>query len=439
MKKVPYHLVIFLTALLLFFPMRTGAADFPKADSLSSTYIAVYNVQNGHVVFAKDADSRIAPSSTAKIMTGILALESFGNRLDTKITVTAAALRGLEGSTVLGLKSGEEISVRDLLYAMLVAGANDAANVLAIEVAGGILPFVSMMNEKAAALGAENTLYLNATGLDNDSAYTTAADTAKIAAYAYRNPTFMEMCNARTYTVSATNKNEEVTVYTRNLLLSTQYGYYDANAQGMITGYTERAGYCTVSIHDNGAFPYVCVAMGAQKDADGTIGSYRDVKNLLNWATGNFIDRKILDKAKIITELPVRAGSGADHVLIVPEDSLYAFLDIDADLSQIKLIPELETKKLSAPVEKGEKVGTLTLQLDGEVIGSVALVAKSGVKKSSWINFWDTVGKILSGKPFLIALGVLIGCFFIFTTGRYFAIYKKANSGSHHKNNRRNP
>ena len=113
--------VALIMLIFVSFSVPAGAEDYPKADDISSRYVAVYNVRNGRLVFSKDADSRTAPGSTVKIMTGILALEHFEGRLDTVVTVSAAALRGLEGSSVLGLKTGEEIPVQDLLYALLLS------------------------------------------------------------------------------------------------------------------------------------------------------------------------------------------------------------------------------------------------------------------------------------------------------------------------------
>lgn len=415
-------------------PIR--AKNYENVDSISSEYVAVYNVRNGIFVYSKAADERTAPGATAKMMTGILALEYFEGRLDTVVTVTAGALRGLEGSSVLGLKAGENIPVRDLLYALLVAGANDAANVLAIAVSGSIADFVSEMNAKAAELGAVDTFYLNATGLDNGTAYTTAADTAKIAAYAYDNPTFMQMCSSRSYTVAATNQNEAVTVYTKNMLLSTQSEYYCRDAKGMSSGYTDTAGYCIVSAMDKGAYPYICVSMGSVKNAAGKIGGYTDTENLLTWASGNFTELKFLDKSEIICEIPVRAGRGTDYVLVVPEESVYAFLDLDTDLSGIKLSPSLDYDSLKAPFEKGTSVGTILILLDGEPCGSTKLVTKSSVRKSAWLGFWDSIGDILKSKIFLFSVIILLLTFFIFTIGRYFFIYKKAKQKSGHKNDR---
>ncbi len=399
--------IVCLTLLFcLLFPLSVSAADFSQEDTLVSPHIAVYNVENGYFVYRKAAEEKTLPSSSAKIMTGILALEHFEGRLDTKVTVTSAALRGLEGSAVLNLKAEEEISVRDLLYAMLVAGMNDAANVLAIEVSGSIQNFVSLMNRRAKELGAQSTLYLNPTGFDNASAYTTAEDTARIAAHAFQNETFMQMSSLRAYTVSATNMHGAVTVYTRNSLISTQSEYFYANAEGISAGYTEMGGYAIVSASSAGTYPYVCVVMGGERSADGKIGSYNDVKKLLSWADDNFLERKLLDSSRIVAELPVLAGR-SDHVLVVPDSSVYAFLDADTDLSQLTYSVELDYDTLTAPVKKDRIVGSIMLILDGEPITSTMLVTKTDVKKSAGGAFLLTLSRIVTHPVFLIAVIVL--------------------------------
>ncbi len=432
MKKI---LVICLCSLLLvtMLPLSVLAAPYEEEDALASPYIAVYNAETDIFVYTKGAEKKILPASTAKIMTGILALEHFEGRLDTKVTVTTPALRGLEGSAVLNLKAGEEIAVRDLLYAMLVAGMNDAANVLAIEVSGSILSFVSLMNEKAKELGAEQTLYLNPTGFDTASAYTTAADTARIAAYAYQNKTFMAMCSARAYTVPATNMHGAVTVYTRNSLLTTQSEYYYKNAEGISSGYTETGGYAVVTASSQGAYPYICVAMGAGKNEAGKIGAYQDVKKLLSWAGNTFLERKLLDPSRILAELPVLAGK-QDHVLIVPQTTVYSFLDVDIDLSKVTYSVELDYEELTAPVKKDAIVGSILVILDGEPIGTTHLVTKTEVRKSASGAFLLTLKRIVTHPGFIlfVILLLLLSAFFIYR--KYFYIGKPRG---HHKNDRK--
>ncbi|MBQ9748921.1 MAG: D-alanyl-D-alanine carboxypeptidase [Clostridia bacterium] len=422
MKKV---LCLFLTlALCLSLPLVVHAKAFDAEETLHAPYIAVYNTENGHFVYRKNADEKTLPSSSAKIMTGILALEHFEGRLDTKVTVTSAALRGLEGSAVLNLKAEEEIPVRDLLYAMLVAGMNDAANVLAIEVGGSIQNFVTMMNRRAAELGAENTLYLNPTGFDNASAYTTAEDTARIAAHAYKNATFMQMCSARAYTVPATNMHAAVTVYTRNSLVSTQSEYFYKEADGISSGRTEMGGYAIISASDAGNYPYVCVAMG------GDVESYTDVKKLLAWADNNFLEQKLLDPSKIVAELPVLAGR-SDHVLIVPQAPVYVFLDGDTDLGLLTYSAELNCDELTAPVKKGGIVGTITLILDGEPIASTHLVTKTEVRKSAGGALLLSLKRTVTHPVFIIAV-ILLMLLTALTLYKKYFIYHHKKGRNHH-------
>ena len=226
--------------------MTLHAQDYQNEDSLTSTNVAVFNTDKGFLVYGKSEHEKIAPGSSTKIMTAILALEYFEGRLDTVLTVTAGALRGLEGSAVLSLKADEQITVIDLIHATLVAGMNDAANVLAIAIGGSITGFTALMNSKAKELGAFNTMYLNATGLTSSS-YTTAYDIAKIAAYAYENTLFMEICSKRAYQVSATNLHDAVTIYTKNSFLTPQSDYYYKYAEGFCTSYSNADGAQLVS------------------------------------------------------------------------------------------------------------------------------------------------------------------------------------------------
>ncbi|MBQ8495896.1 MAG: D-alanyl-D-alanine carboxypeptidase [Clostridia bacterium] len=393
--------------MLLVLPFSVHAKDYPNEDSLDSKQVAVINADNGFLVYTKNADERIPTGAATKIMTAILALEYYEGRLDTPVTVPASATRGLEGSAVLNLKADEHIPAIDLIHATLVAGMNDAANTLAIAVGGNLKDFVTMMNEKAKEIGAQDTLYLNATGLSS-SAYTTVADLALIARYAYEDPLFMEISSKRFYQVAATDKNPAVTIYAKNPLITTQSKYYYSYAQGMTAGYSSEDGAQIISAVSYGTYPYICVVAGSKENSSGTIGGYADVKNLLAWASYNFSERKILDKSKILCELPVRAGEDVSHVLVIPEKNVYAFLDTDADLSQITLSQTLYHESLTAPVAKGEVVGSALLILDGEPIGSVDLIAKSAVKRSASGGFLLAVETVLTSPFFLVPLAIVL-------------------------------
>ncbi len=403
-----------------------SAKDYPKEDSLSSEHIAVINADNGFTVYRKDADTRIPTGTATKIMTALLALEFFENRLQTPVTVPAAALRGLEGSAVLNLKAGENIPALDLIHAVLVAGMNDAANTLALTISGTMLNFVQLMNEKSLEIGMQDTLFLNATGLSS-SAYTTANDLAQLAYYAYHNPLLMEISSKRFYQIEATDKNPAVMIYARNPLITTQSEYYYSYAQGISAGYSDEDGAQIISAVSYGTYPYICVAVGAKKNASGTIGGYSDVKNLLAWASYNFAERKILDKSKILCEIPVKAGDNVSHVLVVPEKSVYAFLDVDADLSAITLSEQLDKLSLTAPVSKGEVIGSVTIVLDGEPIGYADLVAKNSVKRSASGGFFLGLLAIVTHPVFIIAVILAIGFLLFPFFKRYYLMFIKPN------------
>jgi D-alanyl-D-alanine carboxypeptidase (penicillin-binding protein 5/6) len=426
-RKIIALLLLSLCFFSFLAPMTVRAADYESEAPLSSESAAVFNVNKGILVYGQEAHAKVSPGSTVKIMTALMALEYFEGRLDTVITVPAAALRGLEGGAVLNLKADEQISVNDLIHATLIAGMNDAANTLALAIGGTLAKFTAMMNEKARNLGAANTFYMNPTGLSS-AAYTTAYDTAKICAYAYENDLFMEISSKRAYTVPATNLHDAVTIYTRNSFLTPKSEYYYSYAEGICTGYSNTDGAQLACAASNGNYEYVCVSFGSKKDENGTIAGYAEVKSLLNWASSNFAEKKILDKSQIICELPVRAGKDVAHVLIVPYQSLYSFLDKDTDLSRITLSRELYYEKLDAPVQKGDCVGMLTVMLDGLPMGTTPLITKSTVRQSA------------SGKLFLFLESIVTSKFFIISTllslavtafRTYTAIKRKRNRKHH--------
>ena len=324
-RKIIASLFLSLFFFSVLTPLSVNAKDYQNEDTLTSGNIAVFNTEKGFLVYGKEEHKKVSPGSAVKIMTAILALEYFEGCLDTVVTVPVGATRGLEGSAVLNLKADEQITVIDLIHATLIAGMNDAANTLAFAIGGSIPGFVKLMNEKAQDLGAFNTMYVNATGLTS-SAYTTAYDTAKIAAYAYENALFMEICSKRAYQIAQTNIHDPVTIYTKNSFLTPKSEYYYQYAEGICTSYSTADGAQLVCASSNGNYPYICVAFGSKSDENGTIAGYSEAKSLLSWASSNFGEKKVLDKAQIICELPVRAGKDVAHVLVVPYKSVYAFL-----------------------------------------------------------------------------------------------------------------
>jgi D-alanyl-D-alanine carboxypeptidase (penicillin-binding protein 5/6) len=212
-------------------------------EHLTAASAALMDTDTGALLYAKHARERRPPASTTKMMTALLVLED--GRLDERAVVTerAAAVAGAG----LGLRRGQRIAVRDLLWAILLRSANDAAIVAAEHVAGSVEQFVARMNARATALGMEGTHFANPHGLDDPDHYSTAYDLALLARQALRHPIFASMVRAREARLSIyAGRNGGVArrrlLRTHNLLLDQFSG-----ADGVKTGYTERAGRCLVA------------------------------------------------------------------------------------------------------------------------------------------------------------------------------------------------
>ena len=217
-------LLVFAMLLLTFLPCQAEAIQ------LSATAAILMDADSGEILYEKDAGRRMRIASTTKIMTALVALDRA--RLTDTITVTAAHM--VEGSSMY-LKPGETVTVEELLYGLMLCSGNDAALALA-DCCGGLEEFVQAMNDKAAALGMQDTSFANPNGLDDEAHYSTARDMAVLAAYAAQNPTFRRICSTRTATVGSR------TMTNHNKLLSQLEGCI-----GMKTGYTKAAGRTLVS------------------------------------------------------------------------------------------------------------------------------------------------------------------------------------------------
>lgn len=221
-------------------------------------------------------------------MTGLVAIDALSGRLDETVTVTAEMLKGVAGNNI-ALKAGEVVTVKDMLYAALCGGYNDACAVLAHLVGGSMAGFVKLMNERADALGAASTHYTNPSGMHHEDMVTTTADTFRIALEAAHTPLYMEITSAAKYVMPATNLASERNIYNRNALIARnkEIIYYYAAARGLNSGSTTEGGYCLVTTAEQNGLTYLCVVMGGE-EIDGKITSYTLAKTLLDWAFASY-------------------------------------------------------------------------------------------------------------------------------------------------------
>ncbi len=417
-----------LLLLLVPFMLCTGMTIPVRAvsdpENLTSQACLIYNLETDSILFGKEIDTKVYPTALVKMIGAMIALEYYADDLDRELTVPAEALSGVFGNTI-NLVEGEVISVRNLLYATLISGANDAISVLAYSIAGNVTAFVNMMNSKAQQLGCKDTVYTNCTGIHDPNMRTTARDVLRIALYAYTNSNYMAMSSETSYTIPATNKRKERTLNNRNYIVSTQYytKYYNSLAKGMSAGNTIEGGYCLVTSLRRQGCTYLVVCMNSYfNEEENYVYSYRDCETLVDWAYNNYNFVSVVDDTTMICEMPVTLSSEVDYVTLLPEHPIEMFLPKDIDLdTAIQLNWILFSDKIEAPIKEGEIAGVMTVKYDDELVASVNLVTKGAVSRSEFLYFLTVIRQIVSSRLFflVVAAAIIIGILYVFFTAVY--------------------
>lgn len=346
MQKHKY-LSVFLAALLLSVPL----ANRITALQTSAKAAILIDAASGKVLYAENADERLPMASTTKIMTALVALDAGG--LDEKVKIPREAV-GVEGSSVY-LKEGEELTLRELLYAMMLESANDAATAIAIHVGGSIDGFAAMMNEKAKSLGLNNTSFENPHGLDGESHYTTAADLAHLAAYALKSPDFKSLVS--TYKTSIPSSTSKRYLLNHNKMLK----LYDG-AVGVKTGFTKKSGRCLVSAAEREGLTLVAVTLSCPND-------WSDHKAMLDYGFENYEMRTLANVGEFDINLEcVGSDTSVNVTNITPVCALAK--KSDAQASAVIEMPRF----VFAPKENGDAVGRVKYYLNGECVGECELV-----------------------------------------------------------------
>ncbi len=383
-----------------------GAIETMDVNSKASILI---DATDGHEIYGENADAKQYPASITKLMTALLVVEKLPD-LSEVITANKSAFEGLSdaGSTV-GIKPGEEMSADNLLICMLVASANEAANILAERVSGSVPAFVELMNSRAAELSLTGTNFMNTNGLHDENHYTTARDVAKIAMEVRKHVRLREICAMEKATVPATNIGEERFFYTTNSLISRykELGYKYSRANGLKTGSTTPAGLCLAASAEYNGTELISVVLGAEKDAEGKKGNFIESKKLLVWGFENFRKATLLSSNQPVCEVHVRSAKHRDYVVAhTPED--YAVLmprDFAAD--KVELIPNA-AQELEAPIKKGDEIGSVLIKYEDREYITLPLVAADDVERSIIAYAINKIKDIVQSPYALIAVAVVL-------------------------------
>jgi D-alanyl-D-alanine carboxypeptidase/D-alanyl-D-alanine carboxypeptidase (penicillin-binding protein 5/6) len=347
------------------------------------SYILI-DPETGRSLAEKEPDEKMYPASTTKIMTAIIALEQ--GDLNQMATASAKAIDLEYGSMHIGIMQGEQIVLEDLLNAMMVRSANDAANIIAENVGASYDDFIEQMNKKARELGATNTHFVNPHGMHNDDHYTTVRDMATIARYAMSIDKFREIVKKPYYDMKPTNKHEEWDrLYTINRFLTNLQEYKSDyfTPIGIKSGYTSQAGNTLVSaaVNDSG-MELIAVVFGA-KGSNNNSDVYDFSKELLEYGFKNFSRKKLLKSNQLVESVNVEDATDNPSLDLVAESDISAILPSDHDLSLLEKNIVLISPTISAPVSKGDVLGYVELKQDGVLLGKTNIVASRSIDKST--------------------------------------------------------
>lgn len=376
---------IFLILMLIIISIQT--ISFADEVSITSRSAILVEVSTGRILYEKRSTEKMWPASTTKIMTAILVIENC--KLDDMVTVTETAIENIpSGYVTCDLQVGEQISVKDLLNALMIKSANDAAYVLAEHVGGSIDEFSDMMNQKARELGCTGTHFVNPNGVHNESHYSTAYDLYLIATYAMKNETFRSLVIQTDNILPATNKypNTDRTLKTTNALINPESEYYYKNAIGIKTGYTSQAGNCLVSEASRDGLEFIAVVLNGDR--------FSDSIKLLDYAYDNFTLTKVKEKNTVVDTIEIENATKETKMLdLLIDNSITVINNKSIDINQI--IPEIKLREeLVAPIKSGEEIGTIKYKVD-DIEYSAKLLAASDVEEKTYYETILIIGTVL--------------------------------------------
>ena len=338
--------------------------------SVSAKSAILINGKTGEVLYEKNPDSQMLIASTTKIMTAVVVLEKC--RLNDIVTVSKDAA-GVEGSSAY-LTAGEKLTVKELLYCIMLSSGNDAATALAIHVSGSIEKFAEEMNAKAAELGLSNTSYRNPHGLDADGHHSTARDLAKLTAYALENEDFRNLAATKTAKVGSRSLTNH------NRLLWELEG-----AIGVKTGYTKAAGRILVSAAERSGVQLICVTIKASDD-------WNDHKKLYEAAFSDYNYYTVNNAGDEIARLPVISGK-ADSAAVIAKDSVGVYHSEGDDIKTELVLP----KFVYGGFKQGDKAGEIRVYVNGSLSSSGDIIYAETVEadESQKIGFWGKCKRML--------------------------------------------
>ena len=377
----------------------------PAAGSLHAYSAVLYDGEAGRVLYEKNGYEVLPMASTTKIMTLLIVLE----HTEPTDIVTVSQNAAKQPDVQLNMNTGEQYYVGDLCYSLMLESHNDTAVALAEHVGGSVEGFAAMMNAKAKALGAYSANFVTPNGLDAEGHGITAADLAKIAAYAVKNEEFREITNTQSHTFTELTKGRSFTVNNKDAFLTMMEG-----AIGVKTGFTGKAGYCFVGALERDDRLLISVVLASGWPPHKTY-KWSDTRLLMNYGLEGFQMLSLTTDTEELPELPVlpvEGGQKATVSLDYPEEALenllhYKLLRTGEEVVDYTI--EINKNRLQAPVSPGETVGELVVRIDGECIQKIPVQTAEAVVPIDFKYYFNKVTDAFFSGKFLSFLTEQLG------------------------------
>lgn len=373
-----------LATLVLFAFAVTTVLGAPAAPAKSvadsqlqtSAVSAVLMDENGTVLFEKDSHKRLPPASVTKIMTLLLAVEAIEQgriNLDDEVYTSETAWR--QGGSQIWLEPGEKMTVRNMLSAIAIVSANDAAVALMEHIYGSEQSAVEAMNNRAEALGLADTHFNNVNGLPTTDHYMSAYDAALIAKEAVTHPLYMDMCGIK----EAWLRDGKNWLVNTNKLL-----WWYKGGDGLKTGWTEEAKYCFVGTAKRDGLRLISSVFATPEPRS----HLRESMKLLDWGFANFAAVPIVNQGTVVERLKVNKGIEKEIQLVAAQD-----LNLIVSKGQSKNLQKkiAADSSVNAPITEGQKCGELIVIKDGKEVGKVNLIAEKSIPKAGLIRIFQTM------------------------------------------------
>lgn len=374
-----------LVICLSVFRPAVSAARYELPFEVNARAYVLASLDTGEIIFEKNSHERYDPASLTKLLTAYTTYQYVDDFENTKVTAPRYVydeLFGLNSSTA-DIRQGEILSVKDLMYAMMLPSANEAASILADYIGNGdITNFCMMMNNEARKLGCQNTNFSNAHGLFKDNHYTSAYDMYLIAKACYEIPGFMDIVTTNTYQMPANLKHANpYFIQNTNKMQNRAYpNYYRSYVKGMKTGTLDYSNFvCTCQKNGEN---YILVVLGAEFSGKEMRTAMLTSAEIMDYFFESYSLRSANTLTFPVTEVPLKYSADADTLLLYADTQVMSILPNDADESSFQKVYNLP-ESVGAPIAAGDVIGSVDYYLAGQKVGTSRLVSHDDMQRST--------------------------------------------------------